>query len=136
MTVKPSGFTPTLPIDVIQIIGFIHDFTMNQKNEPEHQEGEIFDLSEKFVTDIENLLIKNNIPLDWDETLPEPCREEVIQLTWKNINDVVQSTLRQRFYKLPPIKVDGVLLTPEEWMDKLILDTPEVSLTGYGKEEN
>ena len=57
MTIQFSGFTPTLPSDVFQMIGFCHDFVINhQKNQPPHQEGEVFDLSEKFVTDMENLL--------------------------------------------------------------------------------
>ena len=123
MTIQFSGFTPTLPSDVFQMIGFCHDFVINhQKNEPPHQEGEVFDLSEKFVTDMENLLIKHNVPLDWDELLPEPCRYEMTQLIWKHIPDVVESTFRQRFYNQPPVEIDGVLLTPEQQLDNLILD--------------
>ena len=97
MTIKSNGFTPTLPNDVFQMIGFSHDFVINHlKNEPTHQKGEIFDLSEKFVTDMENVLIKHNVPLDWDEQLPEPCRYEMTQLIWTHIPDVVESTFLQR----------------------------------------
>ena len=45
---------------------------------------------------MENVLIKHNVPLDWDEQLPEPCRYEMTQLIWTHIPDVVESTFLQR----------------------------------------
>ena len=57
MTVKSNGFTPILPSDVFQMIGFSHDFVINHlKNEPTHQKGEIFD--EKYLPKIEEEIYK------------------------------------------------------------------------------
>ena len=85
-----------LPIDVIGII----EYYITYKSGIEGNGQDIL-LDKKFVLDLIVILKRNNIPLDFNKLLPEPCRCQIANYVWEHVDELItQIETKERLEKL------------------------------------
>ena len=58
--------------------------------------GETFFLPLSFVSVLKMVLRDNGIPCDYEETLPEPCRTQIANIVWDNVDEIIDNSQRFR----------------------------------------
>ena len=74
----------TLPNDVFGIIDYYISNVMD-KGYLNHS----YFLKQSFVGVLKMILRDNGIPCDYEEQLPEPCRTQIANIVWDNVDEIV-----------------------------------------------
>ena len=74
-----------LPIDVIGIIEYYITYKSGIKGN-----GQDVLLDEQLFVDLVVILKRNNIPLDFNKLLPEPCRSQISNIVWDNVDEIIR----------------------------------------------
>tara|TARA_B100002019_G_C20866685_1_gene401996 strand:+ start:96 stop:404 length:309 start_codon:yes stop_codon:yes gene_type:complete len=73
-----------LPIDVIGIIEYYITYKSGIKGN-----GQDVLLDEQLFVDLVVILKRNNIPLDFNKLLPEPCRSQIANFVWEHVDELI-----------------------------------------------
>ena len=76
--------SPPLPEDVLGLITFYIEYKIGKATE------RVVHLDTMFVIQLARIIQKHNIPKNFDDVLPEPCRSEICDLIWEHVDELVQ----------------------------------------------
>ena len=76
----------TLPPDVCGIIDYYISYKLDKGLS---KVGEGYFLPLPFVGVLKMILRDNGIPCDYEEQLPEPCRSQISNIVWDNVDEII-----------------------------------------------
>ena len=76
----------TLPNDVFGIIDYYISYKLDKGLS---KVGEGYFLPLPFISVLKMVLRDNGIPCDYEEQLPEPCRTQIANIVWDNVDEIV-----------------------------------------------
>ena len=77
----------TLPNDVSGIIDYYISYKLDKGLS---KVGEGYFLPLPFVSVLKMVLRDNGIPCDYEEQLPEPCRTQIANIVWDNVDEIIR----------------------------------------------